>query len=67
MTPNQSISDSSTPLEIVLACLKMMEATLLGMQLVRRYLSKGFGVEELDLLIQEAECQIAEIKRRIIN
>jgi hypothetical protein len=44
----------------------MMEATLLGMKQVRRYVSEGFGAEELDVLIQEAESQISAIKRRIV-
>jgi len=54
-------------LETLSECLKRMEATLLGMKQMRRYVGNGLGKEMLELLIEEAEAQIADIKRRVIQ
>ena len=54
-------------LEIVMASLKLMESTLLGMKQLLPYVGKGLATEMLDALIQEAESQVAEIKRRVIQ
>ena len=54
-------------LDIVMACLKQMEATVQGLKQLRAFIGKGAGQEILDALIVEAETQIAEIKRRIIQ
>lgn len=59
--------DPFDPLEIVMASLKQMESTLLGMKQLREYMSNGPGKEMLDTLIKEAESEIAEIKRRVVN
>ena len=56
--------DPFDSLEIVMASLKQMEATLLGMKQLRQYVGNGAGKEMLDSLIAEAESQIAEVKRR---
>ena len=61
------ISDPFDALEIVLASLKLMESTLLGMKQVRQYVGKGPATEILDSLIDEAEVKIVEIKRRVVN
>lgn len=53
-------------LEIVMASLKQMEATVLGMEQLRKYISDGPGREILDSLIQEAESQIEDVKRLVI-
>ena len=34
---------------------------------MRRYVGNGLGKEMLELLIEEAEAQIADIKRRVIQ
>jgi len=51
----------------LLECLKKMEATLLGMKQMREYVGKGPGREMLDSLIEEADSQITEIKRKLIQ
>jgi hypothetical protein len=53
--------------ETVLYCLKRMEATLMGMKELRVYAGKGVVRKMLDELIEEAETQIAEIKRKVIQ
>lgn len=59
--------DPFNALETVYDCLKRMETTLLGMKQMREYIGKGPGREMLDKLIAEAETQLAEIKRRVIQ
>lgn len=54
-------------LETLYECLKRMEATLLGMKQMRHYVGHGPGKEMLESLIEEAESQIAEIKRKVIQ
>jgi hypothetical protein len=56
--------DFNSLLETVLACLKRMEVSLLGMKKMRRYLDKGLKKEMLEALIEEAESQIAELKEK---
>ena len=63
----RSSSDLFNSLEIVMVSLKAMESTLLGMKQLLPYVGTGLATEMLDALIQEAESQIAEIKRRVIN
>lgn len=53
-------------LEDVLACLKRMESIVLGLKQLRRFVSQSAGAEILDSVIAEAECQIEEIKRKVI-
>lgn len=60
-------SDPFDALETLLECLKRMEATLLGMKQMRHYVGDGLGKEMLESLIEEAEAQIADIKRRVIQ
>ena len=52
--------------ETILALIKQMEATLLGLQQLREYVGSGVGREMLELLIEEAESNIADIKRNVI-
>jgi hypothetical protein len=54
-------------LETVLALIKQLEATLLGMKQLRSCIGKGDGSEILEVLIEEAETKLAEIKRRAIQ
>ena len=53
--------------EVLLDCLKRMESILLGMKQLRGYVTEGAGQEMLDALIEEAEKQIAEVKRKVIQ
>jgi hypothetical protein len=52
-------------LEIFTACLKQMEATVLGLKELRNYVGTEIGSQMLAILIEEAEAKIAEIKQRI--
>ena len=54
-------------LAAVLECLTQMESNLLGMKQMRDYVGQGVGREMLEALIEEAESQIAEIKRKLIQ
>lgn len=60
-------SDPFDTLETLFECLKRMEATLLGMKQMRHYVGDGLGKEMLESLIDEAEAQLADIKRRVIQ
>jgi hypothetical protein len=42
-----------------------MESNLLGMRQLRQYIDSNLGTEMLDLLIEEAELKIAEVKRNV--
>jgi len=53
-------------LEVVLASLKLMESTMLGIRQVRQFVGGACAAEMVDLLIQEGELQVAEVKRKII-
>ena len=57
------ISDPET-LDSVLHLIKQMEATLLGMQQLRSY-TQGPGKAMLELLIEEAEQNLAEVKQKL--
>ena len=61
------MSDRFDAFETVLECLKRMESNLMGLKQMRDYVGKGLGKEMLDSLIEEAESQIAEIKRKVIQ
>jgi hypothetical protein len=50
-------------LEILTACLKQMEATVLGLKELRNYAGTDIGSRMLAILIEEAEENIAEIKQ----
>ena len=44
-----------------------MEATVLGLKQLRGYVGNGIGQEMLEVLIEEGEAKLAEIKRRVIQ
>jgi hypothetical protein len=44
-----------------------MESTLLGLKQLRQLSPKGLPTEKLDSLIEEAESQIAEVKRKVME
>ena len=54
-------------LEAALVLLKHMESTLLGLKQLRRYVGKGMGSEMLEVIIDECEGHLAEIKRKLIQ
>jgi len=53
--------------DTLLDCLKRMEAGLIGMKQMRGYVTSELGREMLESLIEEAETQIAEVKRKVIQ
>lgn len=53
-------------LDNVLDLIKQMEATLLEMQQLRRY-TRGIGRAMLEVIIDEAEHKLAEVKQRIVH
>ena len=46
---------------------KQMESNLLGMRELRQHIDSNLGTEMLDLLIEEAELKIAEVKRNLMQ
>lgn len=59
------VTDES--LETILALLKQMETTVLGLKQLRGIIGNGVGHHMLEMLIEEAEAKIREVKRRIIQ
>lgn len=55
------------PFEVVLECLRRMETTLISLKEMRGFVGRGIGNEMLEVLIEETELQIAELKRRVVN
>ena len=61
-------ADRFNSLDAILDRLKQinnMESNLLGMRELRQYIDSNLGTEMLDLLIEEAELKIAEVKRNV--
>jgi hypothetical protein len=54
-------------LDTILALLKQLEATLLGLKQLRLYVGKGVGQQTLEVLINEGETKIAEVKRKLMQ
>jgi hypothetical protein len=54
-------------LDTILALLKQMEATLIGLQQLRGYVGGGAGEKMLQVLIEEVENGLAEVKRKLIH
>ena len=44
-----------------------METTLISLKEMRGFVGRGIGNEMLEVLIEETELQIAELKRRVVN
>ena len=59
------VTDDLNSLETVLALIKQMEDTLLGLKQLRIYVGKGAAQKMVALLIEEGEAKLAEIKRRV--
>jgi len=62
-----SVADDLSSLETILMLIKQMEATLLGLKQLRSYVGSGVGQEMVELLIEEGEAKLAEIKRKVIE
>ncbi len=54
-------------LDTILALIKQQEATLLGLKQLRGYVGGGIGVSMLEVLIEEAETGLANVKRKLIQ
>jgi len=61
------MADCFDAFETVLECLKRMEANLTRMKQMRNYVGNRLGEEMLEFLIEEAETQIPETKRKVIQ
>ena len=59
--------DNAESVDTILALLKQMETTLLGLKQLRGYVPRGVGQKMLEILIEEAEANFAKVKRRIIQ
>lgn len=65
LAPSSMISDEQR-LDNILDLIKQMESTLLGMQQLRHY-TQGVGHAMLEILIEEAERKLAEVKKRLAH
>jgi hypothetical protein len=54
-------------LDMILALLKQLEFTLLGLKQLRGYVGQGVGQQMVEELIEERENKLAELKRRLIQ
>lgn len=54
-------------LDIILALIKQMEATLLGLRQLQGYVGNGVGREMLAVLIEEVEAGLAKVRRKLIQ
>lgn len=59
--------NNAESLDTILALLKQMESTLLGLKQLRLFVGKGTGQQILEALIEEAEVNLAEVKRKMIQ
>jgi hypothetical protein len=63
--PLRVLMDDS--LEMILALLRQLEATVLGLKQLRGYVGQGVGQQMVEELIEEGENKLAELKRRLIQ
>jgi hypothetical protein len=54
-------------LDTILALIKQMEATLIGLRQLRGYVGDGVGEHMLQVLIDEMESGLSEVKRKLIQ
>jgi hypothetical protein len=54
-------------LDIILALMKQLESTLLGLKQLRGYVGQDVGPQMVEELIEEGENKLAELKRRLIQ
>jgi len=53
--------------ETILALLKQLEATLLGLRQLRGYVGKRPGLTMVELLVEEGEKKIGEVKCKLMS
>jgi len=61
------MSKGSDRVDTIFALIKQLESTLLGLRQLRRYVGKGVGLQMLEVLIEEAEAKLAEVRKRLVN
>jgi hypothetical protein len=61
------VTDDPNSLGAILALIKQMESTLLGLKQLWSYVGKGIGQQMLELLIEEGEAKLVEIKGKLIQ
>jgi hypothetical protein len=61
------MADDLNLVDAILDLVKQMKATLLGLKQLRSYIGKGVGQQMLELLIEESETKLAEIRRKLIQ
>lgn len=54
-------------LDTILTLLKQLETTLLGLKQLRGIIGNGTGHQMLEMLIEEAEARITEVKHKLIQ
>ena len=54
-------------LDTILALIKQLESTRLGLKQLRGYVGSDLGEQMLQLLIEEGDTSLAEIKRKLIQ
>jgi hypothetical protein len=52
-------------LDTVLALIKQMESTFHGLKQLRNYVGKGAGMHMLEILIEDCDAKLSEIKQKI--
>ena len=57
----------SDSLDMILALIKQLEATLIGLKQLRGYVAQGAGSQTLEVLIREADVRLSEIKQKLIQ
>ena len=54
-------------LETVLMLISQIEDALMGLKQLRDYIGPGIEREKLELMIEDGETKLAEIKRKVIQ
>ena len=61
------MADDLIAIDTILALIKQMEDTLAGLRILRSYVGGGIAAEMLEVLIEEGESKIIEVKRKLIQ
>jgi hypothetical protein len=61
------MADDLNLVDTILELVRQIKATLFGLKQLRSYVGKGVGQQMLELLIEESETKLAEIRRRLIQ
>jgi len=61
------ISTDLESAETILTLLKQLEATLLGLRQLRGYVGRGPGLMIVEVLVEEGEKKIAEVKSKLMQ